>query len=307
MSNLIKIYKSIRETIHDMNLVINANNMMMYYPDVKPQKNRVNLHLHDVKKTGWSYYDNGKYPVNLGDYLGKVIVDWMLEKRGMSLNDEVIGVKHLITVGSGGLKMFQDATIWGTGIYGGHTNKWSERFHNAKHRKLDIRAVRGPLTRQVYIDLGHKCPEVYGDPAILMPLIYKPLDFEKKYDYLIIPQYTQETWLRRYIKGEYIISMNTDDYKAVIDKIVSCKYVISSSLHGIILAESYGVPAVYFNGRPGRQQFKFKDYYLGTGRTEFPLVTSLVEAYDSFPPQLPDLDKLRQGLLDSFPYDLWAK
>ena len=305
MSSLTKTYKTIREFFHDMNLVINANNMMMYYPDVKPEKNRVNLHLHDVKKTGWDYYDNGKYPVNLGDYLGKVIVDWMLEKKGLSLNDEVGGVKHLITVGSRGLKMFQDATIWGTGIYGGHTSKWSERFHRANHRHLDIRAVRGPLTREVYLDLGHKCSEIYGDPAILMPLIYKPSNIQKTHEYMIIPQYTQETWLRRYIKGEYVISMNSDDYKDVIDKIVSCKYVISSSLHGIILAESYGVPAIYFNGRPGRQQFKFKDYYLSTGRKDFPLVTSLVEAYDSYAPELPDLSKLQKGLMDVFPYDLW--
>lgn len=294
-----------KDFFHDMKLIINANNMMMYYPDVKAQDHRVNLHLHDVKKTGWDYYDNGKYPVNLGDYLGKVIVEWMLEKKGLSLNDYVEKKKHLITVGSGGLKMFQDATIWGTGIYGGHTNKWSERFHNAKHRKLDIRAVRGPLTRDVYLDLGHKCPEIYGDPAILMPLIYMPKTIEKKHEYMIIPQYTQETWLRRYIRSEHVISMNTDDYKSVIDQIVSCKYVISSSLHGIILAESYNVPAIYFNGRPGRQQFKFKDYYLGTGRTKFPLVTSLVEAYDSYPPELPDLSELREGLLKSFPYDLW--
>ena len=305
-----KIFSSIRkmnEFLHEMELVINANDMMMYYPDVKAQDHRVNLHLHDVKKTGWNYYDNGHYPVNLGDHLGKVIVEWMLEKKGLSLDDYVEKKKHLITVGSGGLKMFQDATIWGTGIYGGHTNKWSERFHNAKHRKLDIRAVRGPLTREVYLDLGHKCPEVYGDPAILMPLIYTPEKVEKKHEYLIIPQYTQETWLRRYIKGEYVISMNTDDYKSVIDRIVSCDYVISSSLHGIILAESYNVPAIYFNGRPGRQQFKFKDYYLGTGRTDFPLVTSLVEAYDSYAPQIPELSELREGLLKSFPYDLWEK
>ena len=302
-----KFRKQVKDFCHDMYLVINANNMMLYYPDVKPQKNRVNLHLHDVKKTGWDYYDNGHYPVNLGDYLGYVVVNWMLEKKGLSLDDEVVGTKHLITIGSGGLKMFQDATIWGTGIYNGHTNKWSERFHNAKHRHLDIRSVRGPLTRQVFMDLGHKCPEVYGDPAILMPLIYTPENVQKTHKYLIIPQYTQETWLRRYIKGDMIISMNTDDYKSVIDRIVSCEYVISSSLHGIILAESYGVPAIYYNGRPGRSQYKFKDWYLSTNRTEFPLVTSLVEAYDSYAPELPNLSDLQKGVMEAFPYDLWEK
>lgn len=48
-------------------------------------------------------------------------------------------------------------TIWGTGING----KVSEDLH--KFEKLDVRAVRGPLTRNYLISKGINCPEVYGD------------------------------------------------------------------------------------------------------------------------------------------------
>lgn len=91
----------------------------------------------------------------------------------MAIDKTVNRKKHLFTVGSGGLRSFQNATMWGTGImYDGLKGKWFAKYWDANHRHLDIRAVRGPLTRQVYLKLGHNCPEVYGDPGILMPLIY---------------------------------------------------------------------------------------------------------------------------------------
>lgn len=117
--------------------------------------------------------------------------------------------------------------------------------------KYDFRAVRGPLTRELVQEYGHKCPEVYGDPAILMPLIYQP-KVEKKHDLLVIPQFVTESEFRKNHPNLYMVSMNTNDYKSVIDAIVSSKMVITSSLHGIILAEAYGVPAVFFRGLGNR-------------------------------------------------------
>lgn len=42
------------------------------------------------------------------------------------------------------------------------------------------------------------------------------------------------------------------------DFIMSCKVIVSSSLHGIIFAHSFGVPALYWHGQISS---KFKDYY----------------------------------------------
>ena len=107
---------------------------------------------------------------------------------------------------------------------------------------------------------GHKCPEVYGDPAILMPLIYQP-KVEIKHDLLVIPQYVTEVDFRKNHPELFVVSMNTNDYKSVIDAIASSKKVITSSLHGIILAEAYGVPAVFFRGLGKQIDFKYLDYY----------------------------------------------
>ena len=287
-------------------LISRADDIMLYYPDVKAEDNKVNIHIHDVIKTGYDYYDNGHYPYNLGDSLAMPIIKFMLEKKGIDIEKRINGKKHLFTVGSGGLRSFQNTTVWGTGImYDGLKGKWFEKYWDANHRHLDIRAVRGPLTREVFMKLGHQCPEVYGDPGILMPLIYQPSNREKTKDYMIIPQYTTENEVRRYYPDNLIISMNTNDYKSVIEKIVSCKVVYSSSLHGIILAESYGVPAVFFRGIHPIIDFKYKDYYASTGRENVPMSNSLAEAFNTASPNLPDLSKLQQGLINSFPYDLW--
>ena len=300
------LIKKIKKDIFYLKLIHNADSFMSCYPDVKALDNRVNIPVHDVKRRGWDYYDNGKEPHNLGDELAMPIVNFMLDKKGIKIDKLVNGRKHLLTVGSGGLASFQNATMWGTGImYDGLKGYWYEKYYNSNHRKLDLRAVRGPLTREVFLRLGHKCPEVYGDPAILMPLIYQPKSVEKTHEYMIIPQYTTENEVRKYYPDEMIISMNSDDFKSVIDRIASCKKVYCSSLHGIILAEAYGVPAVFFRGVHSNIDFKYKDYYASTGRYDVPMAFSLAEAFSFEAPELPDLTKLQRNLIDTFPYDLW--
>ena len=306
------IVKKIKTDLHWFRLIHNADSFMSCYPDVKALDNRVNIPIHDVKRRGREYYHNGKEPHNLGDELASPIVNYMLNKKGIMVDKVVNGRKHLFTVGSGGLVSFQNATMWGTGIMfdfnQSKKRNWWDKYYDANHRKLDLRAVRGPLTREVFMKLGHKCPEVYGDPGILMPLIYQP-DFQTinrgEKDYAIIPQYVTENEVRKYFTDDVIISMNSNDYKTVIDKIVSCKKVYSSSLHGIILAEAYGVPAVFYRGIAAAIDFKYKDYYASTGRWNVPMANNLAEAWSFEAPELPDLAKLQAGLMEAFTYDLW--
>jgi pyruvyltransferase len=264
------------------------------------------LDYHPELSIGSKYtYKDSRW--NLGDSLGFVVVSYMLEKKGLSLDTWVRKRKHLGSIGSYVFTSFQHLTIWGGGALF-HPKDFRTLFYKFLCRypfsKYDFRAVRGPLTRNAVMECGHKCPEVYGDPAILMPYIYSP-QYRVTRDILVIPQFYTEAEFRQKNPDLYMISMNTDDYKSVIDAIVSSKKVITSSLHGIILAESYGVPAVFFRGLGKRIDFKYLDYYYSTGRKDVKIAESFEEALEMEPMPLPDLSELQEGLLKSFPYDLW--
>lgn len=278
-----------------------ANRIIAKYPQIKAKEHRVNLFDYRPDIVGCDCYNNSRY--NLGEYLGFVVTEFMLEKKGLSLDSWVPRRKHMISVGATIFSAYQTTTIWGSGIH--HAEGiFLKQLQYYPLRRLDIRAVRGPLTRQLLLKFGHKCPEVYGDPAVLMPLIYHP-HVKKTNEILVIPQLQSERKFRAEHPDLNIVSMNTNDYKTVIEAIVASRIVIASSLHGIILAESYGVPAVMFRGLPKNADFKYFDYYASTGRYNVHMADTFEEACKLEPQPLPDLKPLQEAVMAAFPYDLW--
>ena len=249
------------------------------------------VHLH--------WWRTGGAVQNVGDFLSVVVNDYMMKTNGLDnvlLDFAAPGkkTKHLYAIGSiidGG---YQDATIWGTGLLSGDRKLWWKKI-----RKLDIRCVRGPETRRVLIQNGYSCPECYGDPALLMPLIYPANTEEKLYDYRVVQHYKYNC------THPSFLNPLTNDWKEFINEIVRSKLIISSSLHGIILAEAYGIPAILL--AHDMNMFKYRDYYYATGRMDFPVAKSVDEALQMSPPPLPDIKYLQEGLLNSYPKDLWGK
>ncbi len=245
-------------------------------------KNTVNLnYCHDFK--------------NLGDNISPVIVRYVLEINGLDINQEINGTAHLYAIGSIITAGAQDCTIWGSGLLN------TRILNRLSNRKLDIRAVRGPLTRAVLIDRGFDVPEVYGDPAILMPYIYNP-KVRKKYSVSVITHVNEKVCLPD--NSIHIIDIATNNYKKFIVEIKSSELVISSSLHGIIFAEVYGVRAVML--KPENDLFKYFDYYYSTMRFSFPIAETVEEALQVKPVMLPNFENMKKNLLKAFPVDLWT-
>lgn len=297
------IISRFRYIIKEIPLIVNANKINGRDKNIPAKKNKVNIFQYHPEKKGFNLFQN--VPYNLGDSLGEVIIRFLLDQRGIDINASVSRTKHFYCVGTNIHGGWQSATIWGSGIYPSETEAMAF-LHKIVRRKLDIRAVRGPLTKQVLEKYGYKCPAVFGDPAVLMPMIYNPTK-EKKYEYLVIPQFIKEQEFRDNHPNLRIVSMNTNDYEHVIDEIVSSNIVYTSSLHGIILAEAYGVPAVFYRGLPKFKDFKYYDYYYSTGRKDIKIAETFEEALTMKPLPLPDFTKMRQDLLESFPYDLWEQ
>jgi hypothetical protein len=121
------------------------------------------------------------------------------------------------------------------------------------------RSVRGPLTRSNVIRCGGECPEIYGDPALMLPMFCEPS--EKKHSIGLVPHYQDYRRVKDQYPNHHVINVvNTDPLK-VAKEISSCEKIISSSLHGVIAAHAYGIPAarVIFSKLHGDGS-KFEDY-----------------------------------------------
>jgi len=139
-----------------------------------------------------------------------------------------------------------------------------------------IYSVRGPKTRQILLNAGIDCPEHYGDPALLLPVFYKP-QRPKHNKPVIIPNMgsfedsmSQINSLTKYIDGVLLDLRKYENWTNVIEVIAGASFVISESLHGLIIAETYSVPNAWveFKEHPDYWNFKFEDYYESIGKNE---------------------------------------
>lgn len=265
---------------------------------IPAQKNKVNLN-------GW--FNLNHKVNNIGDLLSYIIVEQMVKYNGVDLDKSVRKTKHLFATGSV-LLGWQDQTVWGSGFLRDVSELRAFPVYSILHRlyhKTDVRAVRGPLTREVLGKMGIKCPEIYGDPALLISKFYTPKQVnEEKQPFCVVPHYND---MEKYSSYNNVCNTFISDYREFIDQICNSELVVSSSLHGVIIAESYGIPAVLLAESPDKIGFKYKDYYYSTGRYDFPTAKTVEEALSVKPSILKKdvLEGLQNGLIKSFPIDLW--
>jgi len=191
----------------------------------------------------------------------------------------------------------KNTIIWGTG-------KMSDTDNTMfKEKPKKICAVRGKLTRDELIKRGYSCPQVYGDPALLMPRFYKP-KMTKKYDLSIIPHHIDRHLipaLKKRFKKAHFIDITGDVYE-FIDEICASERIMSSALHGLICADAYGIPNIWIklSDKVLGKGFKFRDYFSSVNRTDIePLFinaeSTILEVGEKFKkynkPEI-DLDKL---------------
>ncbi|GIW59046.1 MAG: exopolysaccharide glucosyl ketal-pyruvate-transferase [Patescibacteria group bacterium] len=150
-------------------------------------------------------------------------------------------------------------------------------------------AVRGPLTADKILDE----PKALGDGGLLVPKVYSPP--KQTGDKLgIIPHYVEYPSVKARYPNAFVINV-MQSVENFLRELFQCRMVLSSSLHGIVLAEGYGIPA--FRGSFGRSHniysfdFKHRDYYEGTGRS-LPEITSI----DDFLRENVDLIQKREEL-----------
>lgn len=222
-----------------------------------------------VLLTGWVTASHGKISKhNLGDDLNYFLLK-ELTKRPLFFTEVMFPVfkhlKHYCCIGSI-IENFANShsVIWGSGAIEGGA---------CKLPSFKVLSVRGPLTRTWLMKQGIDCPECYGDPALLLPLVYDKR-VKTKYEYGFIPHFLDfnlphlKLFLQQHPDMLVIDMQHYDDWHNMIDKIRSCRNIISSSLHGIIIADTYGIPNVWIELSENVQGhgFKFHDYFMSVNR-----------------------------------------
>ena len=253
----------------------------------------------------------GKPKENFGDLLGKYLAEKISGKNVVWVHPKKWHLQDLfspiyVTIGSILAQVNSKCIVWGSGVI----------LKDAKIEKAKFLAVRGPRTREVLMNLGYNVPEIYGDPAILLPKYYNP-KISKKYSLGIVPHYTDYQAIKELYASEkdvLIIDLMTNEIEPTTDLFLQCERIISSSLHGLIISHSYGIPAVWvqFSDKLFGDGIKFQDYFESVGISNYiPAISEEIftntEIKDLFinRPSLPERDKiesLQVGLLSVCPF-----
>ncbi len=160
----------------------------------------------------------------------------------------------------------ENLEVWGSGFM------YEDGEFNVLPKK--VYAVRGPLTRKKVLNHGIECPEVYGDPGLLISEIYNP-NIKREYKLGVIPHYVDEdNFYINKLKEKYydkikIIDIK-DSFENVIDNVKKCEFIASSSLHGLITADAYQIPSLWIklSDKISGGNFKYRDYMLSVGRKQ---------------------------------------
>lgn len=153
--------------------------------------------------------------------------------------------------------------------------------------KAAVLGVRGHLTKNNFTQLTNGL--LIGDTGVLAKVVY-PEKIEVKYKLGIVPHFVDlknnaiNEIKRKYPDSVKIISP-LQRPKEVVKQIKSCGCILSSSLHGLIIADSFGIPNRRWVDRttmnnPRFHDYKFHDYYTSISYVENPILITGLEAVE---------------------------
>ncbi|MGE0705778.1 MAG: polysaccharide pyruvyl transferase family protein, partial [Vicinamibacterales bacterium] len=220
------------------------------------------------------------YPGNFGDVLSPWIVEQAsgIPPRFTARNRSMLAIGSIIKFAGDG------CSVWGSG---------TARMSDALNSSALYRAVRGPLTRQCVLKSGGECPPVYGDPALLLPR-YLPKPFKQPSYRLGLVRHISHEQTPLKLDGVKDISLRgapPQVVERVVNEVADCGAILTTSLHGLIVANAYGIPARWCTlstSEPGiaGDGTKFADYFQSVGLpvqmplnlSDYPVITEALRS-----------------------------
>lgn len=284
--------------------------------------------------------------LNIGDALSPVMVALLagvgverIPTRSKSLRMGCVG-----TIGhgfSGG-----EVYFWGTGsslTANPSAPKAEQRpFAILPDSRFIVTATRGPVSERILTGGKEGSVGVYGDPVWLLPRFYKP-ERSCKWKLGVIVHlselsdreteaHVREELIRYRIPAalaEDVHIINTVSpigvgaIKDKLDEILACERLVSTSLHGMVFAESYGIPCLHFAGHGEKQglqeclldensplDLRVIDLYRGLGRSKLPVYNNAPTSSTDWEDMMRAIDEAwepkaldEDALIDAFPLD----
>lgn len=167
--------------------------------------------------------------------------------------------KHYFLAGSILQEANDDTIVIGSGF--------GAKDQTIKTKKAKVLAVRGPLSGAILARAGYTSNWLYGDPGLTLPYFY-PKHGSPDLDLGVFPHYVDYP---DFVDSGYFIINPTAPVETVLANMFRCKRIITSSLHGFIAAQVYGIPAllVTFGGNIAGDGMKYTDYMLATNQTPY--------------------------------------
>jgi len=288
------------------------------------------------------------YGLNFGDELGPAASARLVE-RHFNCSAEHLPVKNLakkedtqgrkgytclFTLGSIFHMVKGGDHVWGTGV--------NPHWQRAIPEDLHIYAVRGDGT-DAFLRKRNVTTQMvpHGDPGFLIPALYNIRSAKHGEDekFCFVPHAQDNTRVDTILKESgapdpdliettlkgitisrprpivHVISVQ-QHWEEVVTQLQTCTYVASSSLHGIIMADALGIPALWFQFADGKTKkteghFKYEDYYSTVGRKGVVPVTRFEDV--SFGELYVKIlsEEMRNSQMEkmemSFPYHLFDK
>ena len=202
--------------------------------------------LNDNMVRAWWYLSN-----NFGDSINEYLIRRLSGRVVTASVDK--SEPHFIVCGSILSEANKNSIVWGAGF------SWEHHKQSDLYGCENVIAVRGDLSAErTGVDI-----KAIGDPALLLPTLY-PCRHTIVNEIGIIPHWTNvETAIEKF--PDYLVISPLLPYDIFIELVLCCQYVFSESLHGLIVADTYGVENSWIDlGADVGDGFKYRDYYSST-------------------------------------------
>jgi hypothetical protein len=210
---------------------------------------------------------------NFGDELGPAVVKHILRSHfgcdatglstlNLARSDHKTyrnrGRICLFTVGSVFHMVHSGDHVWGTGI-----NPYRQK--NKFPSTVQLYAVRGKLTESTLKQYNLLRKDVaHGDPGLFVSEMVQSMKGRRQH-FCFVPHAKDEAFTRTVFNGTVISVMA--HWEEFLLAVGSCSHIVSSSLHGLVVADSLGIPSRWFQYSEGTTtkitegSFKYRDYF----------------------------------------------